>query len=113
MEMDAGRGAGAVAGTGGRYSGAQALRAVGTGSFRSRQAMVGSRRRHPGSDRFLHLLRTANAATWAPKVDAAGAGGRELSSLLAAGRGVGNCALEFSNRNSLRNGVGGSCYRKR
>src|SRR6187399_1791216 len=98
MEMDAGRGAGAIAGTRGRYPGAQALRAVGTGSFRSWQAVVRSRRRYSRSDRFLHLLCTANAATRTPETHAAGAGRRELSSLLAAGRGIGNCALEFSDR---------------
>src|SRR5213079_3226739 len=113
MEMDVVRGAGAVAGTRGRYPGTQALRTLGSRSFRSRKAMVRSRRRYPRSDRLLHLLRPANAATRTPKTHATGAGRRKLSSLLATWRRLRNRAVEFSDRDSLRHGGSRSCYRER
>src|SRR5205814_7159010 len=112
MEMDVVRGAGAVAGTRGRYPGTQALRTLGSRSFRSRKAMVRSRRRYPRSDRLLHLLRPANAATRTPQAYATGAGRRKLLSLLAAWRRLRNCAVELSDRDSLRHGVGRSCCGK-
>src|SRR6516164_6239230 len=102
MAMDACRGTGAVTGARGGHPGAEALRTFGNRSFRSRKAMVGSRRRHPRSDRFLHLLRATNAAIGAPKTHATGPWRRKLSPLLAAWCRLRNRSVEFSDRDSLR-----------
>src|SRR5438874_11815829 len=112
MEMDVVRRAGAVAGTRGRYPGTQTLRTLGSRSFRSRKAMVRSGRRYPRSDRFLHILRAANAATRTPQTHATGPGRTKLSSLLAVWRRLRNRAVELSERDFLRHGVSRICYGK-